>query len=309
MTLLARKRVLAAKIETTVGTPISLAGADAAFNVFDATIQPTIEFVSRMGQAAFGSITGSVGAASATLSFRTELFGDGAGGVPGWASTLLPACGFVNSTGTFSPRSEAPGSNVKTLTMGLYEDGVFKSIRGAVGNCVVTIVLGKPVDLNWTFTGAWVNPSDVAILAPTYPTILPLRASLGTVTLGAFAPCFSSMTIDLGNVITPRTCAASANGIHSYIITNRMPVGTIDPESKLVASYAPYREWIDSTERVMTATITDGVADEITFTGSKFQLTNAQEAEREGLQTDTLTYQLNRGNSGNDELTITFSGP
>jgi hypothetical protein len=171
MTLLARKRVLACKTETTVGTAISLAGADAVFNVFDATIQPTIEFVSRMGQAAFGSITGSVGQASGTLTFRTELFGDGAAGVPSWASTLLPACGFVNSAGTFSPKSEAPGSNVKTLTMGLYEDGIFKSIRGAVGNCVVTIVPGKPVDLNWTFTGAWVTPTDVAILAPTYPTL------------------------------------------------------------------------------------------------------------------------------------------
>jgi hypothetical protein len=308
MTLLARKRVLACKTETTVGTAISLAGSDAVFNVFDATIQPTIEFVSRMGQAAFGSITGSVGQASGTLTFRTELFGDGAAGVPSWASTLLPACGFVNSAGTFSPKSEAPGSNVKTLTMGLYEDGIFKSIRGAVGNCVVTIVPGKPVDLNWTFTGAWVTPTDVAILAPTYPTLLPMRATGASVTLGAFAPCFSSMTIDFGNVITPRTCVVSANGIHSYIITNRMPVGTIDPESKLVASYPAYGEWITPVERVLSAVLLDST-DEITFTGSKFQLTNVQEAEREGLQTDTLTYQLNRGNSGNDELTIAFSGP
>jgi len=306
MTLLARKKVLAAKIETTVGTAISLTGSDAAFNVFDATIQPTIEFVSRMGQAAFGSITGSVGQASGTLTFRTELFGDGAGGVPGWASTLLPACGFTNSTGTFSPKSEAPGSNVKTLTMGLYVDGVFKSIRGAVGNCVVTIVPGKPVDLNWTFTGAWVTPTDVALLAPTYPTLLPMRATSGTVTLGAFAPCFSSMTIDFGNQIVPRTCAASTNGLHSYIITNRMPVGTLDPEAKLVASYPAYGEWITSVERVMTATFSDAT-DNVSFVGSKFQLTNVQEADREGLQTDTLTYQLNRGNGGNDELTIDFS--
>ena len=306
MTLLARKRVLAAKIETTVGTPIALAGADAAFNVFDATIQPTIEFVSRMGQASFGSITGSVGAASGTLSFRTELFGDGAGGIPGWASTLLPACGFTLSTDTFLPRSEAPGLSVKTLTMGLYEDGVFKSIRGAVGNCVATIEPGKPVNLNWTFTGAWVTPTDVPLIAPTYPTRLPIRASSSTVTLGAFAPCFSSMTIDFGNQIVPRTCAASANGIHSYIITNRLPVGTLDPEAKLVAGYPTYGEWINSTERVMTAFFEDG-ADEITFTGSKFQLTNVQEGDREGLQTDTLTYQLNRGNSGADELTILFA--
>jgi hypothetical protein len=308
MTLLARKRVVACKVETTPGTAIALSASDAVFNVFDATIQPTIEFVSRMGQAAFGSITGSVGQASGTLTFRTELFGDGAAGVPSWASTLLPACGFTNSAGTFSPKSEAPGSNVKTLTMGLYEDGVFKSIRGAVGNCVITIVPGKPVDLNWTFTGAWVTPTDVAILAPTYPTLLPMRAAAASITIGAVTPCFSSMTIDFGNVITPRTCAVSANGLHSFIITNRMPVGTIDPESKLVATYAPYSDWITPVERVLTAVLVDST-DEITFTGSKFQLTNVQEAEREGLQTDTLTYQLNRGNSGNDELTIAFSGP
>ena len=56
MPLLRRKSVLAAKIESTSGTAESLSASDAAFNVFDLTMTPTIAMTPRPSQGSFSSL-------------------------------------------------------------------------------------------------------------------------------------------------------------------------------------------------------------------------------------------------------------
>src|SRR5690554_71512 len=106
--LLAKRRVFAAKIESVVGTAEVLAAADAAMNAFETTIQPNIDFVERAGQGGFSPIAGALGEYGATISVAFEWhFGDP---TPLWASTLLPACGMLNTSGVFTPVSLAPGA-------------------------------------------------------------------------------------------------------------------------------------------------------------------------------------------------------
>lgn len=311
MPLLSRVRVLAAKIETTSGTVEALTASEAAFNAFDAVMQPTGTFVARKGQGAFGDIKGTIGPRSGTCTFKTEGFGDGAGGVPTWASTFLPACGWVNTAGTYSPIAQPPGSSVKTLTLGLYENGMLKRLRGAVGNLVIKGDTGLPVMLEWTFTGVWVGATDVTILAPTYPTRSPIRVANGTISIGSWAPCFSNITLDTGNVIMPRSCITptDGSGIHAYMISDRLPTATLDPEANLVATSNAdvYGDWLGGEEDTFSLVVKDA-QDTITFAGPKFQRTNVQEGDRQGLQIDNITAQFNRSASaGNDELTIAFS--
>jgi len=113
MTLLARKRVLAAKIETTSGTPIALAGADAAFNCYDIMIQQELEMEPREGQASFGMIASIPGAYKGKATFKTHCSWDGTVTEPSWADTFLPACGYVKTGQVFTPRTEIAGTNVK----------------------------------------------------------------------------------------------------------------------------------------------------------------------------------------------------
>lgn len=309
MPLLLRNRVFAAKTEGTIGTAESLTASEAAYNAYDVVIQPTAEFIKRKGQGAGGgNIKGTVGPRSGTMTFKTEITGDGAAGPSAAFSVLLPACGMVESTGTFSVKLEPPGSNVKTLTLAAYENGVKKVISGAVGSFKVRFEPGKPVMFDWTFHGVWGAVSDVSILAPTYPTIAPMRAKSGTLSIGSWAPCFSSLEIDLGNVITPRSCVTAASGIHSYIITEREVVGSFDPEANLVATSNAdvYGDWLAGEEDSFSLALTDGT-DTITFAAPKFQRTNVQEGERQGLQVDNVSFQMNRTNTGNDEFTIDFS--
>jgi hypothetical protein len=296
--ILSKVRAVAAKVETTVGTAVTLSSGDLIQGCFNPICNPDAEFIGRENEA------GIVGNSSGTITFRTELYGNGSGGVPAWASTLFPAAGLVNASGTFSCKLESPGANVKTLTVGVFHRGGLKTIYGAVGNVVFTWGGGGPITLDWTFRGVWGGVADTTMPDTSVPSA-PMRAKGVSVTLGSFSPCFSQMTLDLGNEMAARECIGNTAGIHSWIISNRKPVGTLDPESKLVATEPTYANWRDSVEREMTVTCSNAT-DEIVFTAPRFQLVNAQEGDRNGIMVDTLNYQLNRTGTTNNDLTIAF---
>ena len=306
MSLVSKKTVLAVKTEVTPGTAVALANADAAFHAFDVSIQPTAPVIIRPALGAMGNFSSELGAKTGTVSFRTELWSN-SGSAPGWLVTLLSAAGIpASATDAYTPRSAAPGANVKTVTIGVYRDGMLKRLRGAVGNAEFVFQTGNPVGINWTFAGSWMTPTDAEILTPTYPSPELMRAdSVDTLTIGSYTPCFSNMTLNMNSVLAPRFCVTAEGGINSYMITDRAPGGTLDPESRLVATEPSYTNWINKVERAMKLTLEDSLTHQIEFAAPRFQITNAQEGDREGLAIDTLTYQLNRS-TGDDELKIEF---
>src|SRR5690606_13116157 len=122
---------------------------------------------------------------------------------------FLPACGWVENAGVFTPKTAPPGTvaGVKTLTIGTYEDGLFKRLRGCMGNAVFTFIAGQKVMVAFTFTGIWDDPSDVAILTPTYPTTKPPRFANSGFSIGGsggWEPKLEQLTIDLGNEVVLR---------------------------------------------------------------------------------------------------------
>ena len=316
MPLISRKRVLAAKIEATPYTAIAVAEADATFNVFDPIIQPTIESFDRMSQGSFSYLPASSGLRSGTCTFRTEITGDGAGAgtVPAWASTFLPACGWVDVTpGTFAPLTDVPvattADKVKTLTMSCYVDGTLKSIRGAVGTFVINLEAGKPAFIEFTFVGAWTVKSDTPILAPTYTTVLPFRFAASTISVSGLAPCIESCTIDAGNTTTLLPCQANADnsGYKGGIISARRPTITMNPESELVTTNTFVADWIASTQDAFTLTLTN-LTDSFVISAPKLQPINVQEGERGGLVTDEVTFLCCKSAAGgDDELTFNFN--
>jgi hypothetical protein len=93
------------------------------------------------------------------------------------------------------------------------------------------------------------------------------------------------------------------------MITDRNVVGSIDPESTLVSEANPYGDWLSHTERALAFDL-ENATDKFAINAPKFQITNVQEADRNGIVTDTISFQCNRSAAaGNDELTIVFSAP
>lgn len=313
MTFIKRKRVLAAKIEATIGTPETLAAGDGAFNIFNAMIQCTTEMEAREGQGGFGMLASVSGGRVGVATFRTYLEWDGTATEPSWADTFLPACGYVKTGQVFTPRTEAPGSNAKTLTIGMYQDNgagstVFKSIAGAMGNGIVTLPTGRTGYIDWTFTGVWQAPAAVAMIAPTYPTVVPLRYAGGLAEWNNVNLCVESATIDLGNTVIMRECPTTVAGYISAFITNRIPTISINPEATTIAAQDRWAAWLASTEHLLELDVAGPTNAVLVFDAPKAQIINNQEADREGLVTDDITFQCNKNGATHDqELSITFT--
>ena len=310
MVLLKRKRILAAKIETTSGTAISLAAADAAFNAYNVAIQTDIEKTPREGQGSLGHLSSVSGGYKGKVTFSIDLGWDGTATEPLWADTFLPACGLVKNTNTFRPSSSVPSTSVKTLTIGVYEDGLFKSIKGASGNMKLNCEAGKMVTAEFEFSGIWVPPTDVALIAPTYPTVAPLRYARGVTTFNSVALNCQSVSLDLGNTVTYRESSEASNdsGFISTVITNRRPIVTVNPEAKLVATRDDYGQFLASTEAALVFEIGGPSTSKIVFTAPKASMETIAEGDRNMLQTNDITFLCGQnGSTADQEIELVFT--
>jgi hypothetical protein len=310
MTLLKRKRILVAKTEATAGTAETLGAGDAAYNVYDLTVQHEIEKTPREGQGSFGHLSSTTGGHKGRITFKTDLGWDGTATEPGWADTFFPACGWVKATNTFTPRSEAPGANVKTLTMAVYEDGRRKQLRGCMGTFKLVCDTGKQAMIEWDFTGIWETPTDVTLIAPTYPTVAPLRYASGVTTFNSVALQCQNVTLDSGNTVYLRegTAANNISGYLSAVVTNRRPLVTCNPEAKLIGTQDRYLFFRDSTPYILTFEIAGPTSSKIVVSAPVATIENIQGADRESLITDELTFLCGQnGSTPDQEVSIVFT--
>lgn len=310
MSLLRRRSVFAAKVETTAGTAETLTASEGVFNAMDVLIQPTIEMESRDGQGGFNKLPGTPGIRSGTATFSTELSYDGEN-IPTWASVLLPACGWVNTAGVFAPVSRGPGAGStlpKTITIGAFVDGVFRVLSGCMGTFVIELPTGRAGKINWTFNGKWTaNPTDVSLISPTYPTASPLRFANGGIEWDEVGLCVESVSVDAGNEVILRECASDITGILTALVTDRTPVITAAPEAVLVATQNRHLQWLDMQTEPLEIVVPSVGNSSITIDAPAAQIQNIQQGERNGLVTDDITWMATKGATPDTELTITFT--
>lgn len=311
MALLRRRSVFAAKVETTVGTAETLTASEAVFNARDFTLQPNIPMTRREGQGGFNYLESVPEGMMGTCTITHELTYDGTN-IPTWASVLLPACGWVDSSGVFSPVTEAPGGSggVKTLTIGHYHDGKRRVLAGAMGNFVITCPTGKGAYITFTFTGKYYeDETDVTLLAPTYPTASVLRFADGSVSWNSVALCTSSVAIDAGNSVVMRECATTSDrtGYKSALVSNRAPVITADPEAVLVATQDRDAQWTGMTTAAWALVLNGTGTSDVTIDAPAAQIENKQHGNRNDIITDDLTWLATEDTTVDGELTITFT--
>ena len=307
MALLRRRSVFAAKVEGTIGTAESLTGAEGVFNAMGLTIQPNIAVEEREGQGGFNYNVSVPGIRSGTATFSTEAYYDGST-VPPWATVLLTGCGFVETAGTFAPVSRGPGGSglPKTLTIGGYIDGVYRVLAGCMGTFTIDLPTGRMVKFNWTFQGKWVNPTDVGIIDPTFPTTIPMRMAAGSVSWDGTNICTENVTVDAGNEVILRECAGELGGIKSALVVNRKPTITANPEMVLVATQNRHNHWLTMDADSLVITTGGTGENRLVITAPKAQIQNIQQGERSGLLTDEITWMATANDDPDEELTIAF---
>lgn len=308
MSLLRRRSVFAAKTEATIGTAEALTAAETAYNVRNLVIQPGITMTEREGQGGFNYLPSIAQAYAGTATFSTEAYYDGTT-IANWASVLLPACGFINTAGVFSPVSRGPGGSglPKTLTIAGFYDGKFHSLAGCMGTFTIDLTTANVVVFNWTFQGKFVTPTDVAMPDHTAPTTIPMRFAAGGVSWNSVNLCTASVTVDAGNEVILRECAGDVTGIRSALVVNRKPMINADPETVLVATQNRHQQWLTHTPQSLVLTTGSSAENRLIITAPKAQIQNIQNADRNQMMVDQITWMATANDDPDEELTIEFA--
>lgn len=301
MTIMARHRVLGIATEATAGTLESLDGTDAVYNAYNINIVPTQALEVREAEGGEYAASATAGT-EATVTFTTDVRHNGTD-IPVWATNLLPACGWVNNSGTFKPTLEGPGANVKTVSIGVWTGGKYESVYGAMGDFEIIFPATKTAYINWTFRGTYSGESAEAMPVPTGTSVVALKANSMTTTFDSVVMCIQQASIRSNNNLYLKECLNAASFSHS-IATDRQPLIQANPESVGTATQNRITQWKNGVE----ASLVFAIGSAITFTAPKAQIQSITRGDREKLVIDDIVWQCNKnGTTANESLTIAFS--
>ncbi len=310
---LTRRKVVQIGIENIKGTIVT---PNLHVFAYDPVIQASDTNQTRQPSGAalgnFPAVQGEqVGTATLRTEFRSALAGDNTRDIDPGLSALLQACGYTLSPSAndqFNLQSNV--SLMKTITVGMWEDGMYKRLHGCMGNLRITGEFGKPLMAEVDLSGVWTNQPDAVLPTASVNTRMPYRLRGVDFTLagGVYTPRISTFTIDLGNTVTMVEDISKAQGVSHYVITGRDPVITMDALAEARSNYDVFALWLAETEAAMSMKFMDNVGIRgITIYAPKMQHRAPQEGDRDGKLTHEITAQLNVSDhdTGNDELSLT----
>jgi len=225
-------------------------------------------------------------------------------------STSGATCSFVGPVEANQGFEWRPVSdNVPSATAALFMDGLKKPIKGARGNVAIEATVGEPVFLNFSFSGVYQDVADEALLTGIdYDDPTPKPFLCVGMNVGGLTATFASLNVDIQNDVQGREDANDCNGYKSFIIVDRSPQATMDPEMELVATHDFYGRLLANTagrfSYELGSSTTPG--EHLVVNNPRFEYSDVGEGERTGLQVADVTLALTAAtpDAGDDELAI-----
>lgn len=311
MSLLTRKAVILAKIETTEGTDAVPTGAANSIQVGNLQPRPlSAEFVDRTNYTPYLGEPGSVLAVkSGELSFEVEIAGAGAAGTAPKYGPLLRACGMAETISAGISAIYAPvSSGFESLTIYYNKDGVRHKLLGARG----TVVLGfnaKQIPVyRFRFIGQYGAAADAAEAGVVYTGFqAPLavnNVNTPTFSLHAIADTaapLQSLEVDLGNTLVYRALV----GAEAAKITDRKSRGSLSFEETTVTVKDWWTAIGNGTLGALQLVHGLNAGNIVQIDAPQVQITEPQQADSDGIVMLNTSLRIRPTSAGNDELTIT----
>jgi hypothetical protein len=321
--ILSNRCQVAIKQEATAGTAETLAAGNVILTTDLPTWEPDPVITPRQAMTrSLDSRGHTVGSRSAKIAFKQYLRGTAtapSGGNQSDFAVPFLGCGMAvnysggspNEIGTWTPSvtQDLDDTSGTYCTLACYIDGKEFKIHGAVGNLKLTFDVGKPILAEYEFTGCLNTPTDVALLSPTYSSVVEppfLGASLTV--LGYASAKLKTISIDFGRSITMRPSPNALTGYFTAQATARGIRVTLDPEEELAATKNWWNEWLAGT----LGSLTTGVFPSNGTNYNQFNLTmpNLQYAkvglgDRDGIRVANIEA-IPRANSdaGEDSISL-----
>lgn len=310
MPLIAKKKVITAKIETTYGTDPVPTGAANALLVrnMNLTAQDA-DFVDRnLNRPFLGRSEQLPAGIRAMIDFEVELQASGAAGTaPAWG-VLMRACGHSETISagvsvTYAPISAA----FESATFYFNVDGVLHKLTGARGTFSLSMKVKDIPTLKFQFTGIYNAVTDTVAPTPTYtswktPTTVSNINTTGF-SLHGYSAVMSEMSFDQSGSIVHRSLVG---GSEQVLITDREPQGSITIEATSVAT----KDWwtIAKNATLGALDITHGTVagSKCRFQAPNVQITKPSYADMDNIQ--MLQMGMNMiPSAGNDEYSIVLT--
>lgn len=302
MPLKAKNTLVAVAHESTSGTAETLADADAAFSSKNASWTPTFETQENdSSYAALGGGKDDVSVTAGQITVETDLIGDDTT-APFWMSRLLPTCG-MSVDGLVASVDSAVTT---TATVGLYQDGVRKQIKGARSRLVIPWQVNQNLIGRFEFQGSYDAVSDQTLLTPTIPALTGPKVQGATFTIGGVSYCATAGEIVVENELQDIECITAANGIRQTDIISRRVTLTCDLEALTVAQRDDYGLAIAGTTQAIVLTV--GTAtNQVSFAMPAAQRIDIADSERTGLVIHDHTFLATNAAEADDEFAITVA--
>ncbi len=264
------------------------------------------------GETITGGISGAAGrVVFATVNGATKIYYVAVGTIEFQSGELLTG-GTSAATATTSSTPSTVGREYKPITtgasslsLGSYEDGILKQLKGCRGNAKFTFASGAPGLIDFDFKGVEAGIEDASFLSSiSYESTKPPVLLDAALLLGSYAARIGNIDFDLGMVLAAREDINDDRGILSFALTGRKVAGSINPEMDLVANYDFHSKLFNNTEAVLDFTLGSVAGNMFRFYIPKLQKTNIDDADRDGLQIAQIPFQANGSVTGDDELTI-----
>ena len=195
---------------------------------------------------------------------------------------------------------------VPSLTMATYEDGVKKSLKGARGKVKFNFKVGEPVVMEFEYSGAFGGAVDEALLSSiAHETTKPPVFLSALLSIGGYSAKIGELEIDWANVLGIRDDVNEAEGVLSYVISDRKPMGSFNPEMVTVSSHDFFGKWFANNEMVLDFQLGSISGNKFRFYAPKAQYSKVADEDRDGIATARTGFSLNGTvEPGDDELTI-----
>lgn len=305
-----RNRLALFKIEAAAGTAEALAAADAIL-CSDVQLTPlAADSVSReVVRPYFGAQQQLPSLVHATAQMTVELAGSGdAGAAPPWGK-LLQACGMAETVTADTSAAYTPVSaGEKTATLAVNIDGVQQTLAGCRGTFSLNLQAGQVPTIQFTFTGHYADPADVAALAANYAAWkdpLPVsKTNTPTFSLmGENDLALSALSLDQGNDVGYREPLA---GNAEVMILDRQPSGQITVLAPAISGANLVKTARDASTGALRVVHGTAAGSKIQIDAPKIALNGPTYGEAEGIWTIQTNFQpLPNAAGGNDEFKIT----
>lgn len=237
-----------------------------------------------------------------------ELGGSGATVTADWTGNLV--LGDIWRVMVYPPgiRAVPRSSGFECLTIYFYEDGLRYRSLANQGTFTVDATAGNFGTFEFTFTGQYTAPTDVAL--PTdevFETPLPQQVELALLTWGSNVTLVAEQwTIDQANNVVPRPDVNMTDGFAGTRISGRNPAGSFNPEATLVATEDFWGDFANAKAKTFTARVGTSVGNQVVFFGPKAQTSDISLGDRDDIRVFEQDIAFRRA-TGDDELEIHFA--